>query len=324
MKRFALAAIALGMMAGAPFGDPALAQQFPNKPIKIIVPFAPGGGADTVARLLAPGLRDALVGTTIVVENRPGAGTIVGTNAVARAEPDGYTLLITLDQTMTMNPYLYSNLSYNPERDFAPVAMLVLGPRVYVANPKAPGKTLKELVGFAKANPDKVNYASGAISGRVTGEDLMDVTGGRMVFIPYNGGPPALTALLANDVQFIIADIGTFAPGIRDGRLVGMAISGAKRSPLLPDVPTLRELGYPSLENTGWWGLFAPAGTPQSIIATLNAAVVKAMSDQTVRERIAASGNEVATSSPDELSAMLKRDAARWGAVIKKAGIKAD
>jgi tripartite-type tricarboxylate transporter receptor subunit TctC len=315
--------LAVALMTAMLCAAEASAQQYPARPIRIIVPFAPGGGTDSVARIIQPSLQ-ATLGQTIVIENRPGAGTNLGTAAAAQAAPDGYTLLVTLDQTMAMNPFLYDNLSFNPERDFAPISMLALGPRLYVSNPKAPAKTLKELIAYAKANPDKLNYASGAISGRVTGEHLMEKTGAKMVFIPYGGGSPALVALLANDVQFVIADMGTFAPGVKDGRLVGLAVSGSKRSPQLPDVPSLGELGYGELENATWWAMFAPAGTPKPIIDTLNAAVLKAMADADVRKRISAMGNEPLSSTPDEVSAWLKRDAARWGPVIKKAGIKAN
>jgi tripartite-type tricarboxylate transporter receptor subunit TctC len=324
MTRLTQAVLALAMVATALFQPSSFAQQFPSKPIRIVVPFGPGGGADTLTRLIAPGMREALGRQTIVIENKPGAGTIIGTTEVARSAADGYTLLVTLDQTMTMNPFLYDKLTYDPQRDFAPVSLLAVGPRVYVANPKLPAKTLKELIDYARTNPDKLNYSSGAISGRVTGAHLMDITGARMVFIPYTSGPQALTALLANDVQFVIADISTFAPAIQDGRLVGMAISGPKRSPLLPNVPTLRELGYAELENVGWWAMFAPSGTSQPIIAALNAALLNAMADSAIRQRIAATGNEPLTSAPEEVSSMIKRDAARWGEVIKKAGIKAN
>lgn len=300
------------------------AQAFPNRSIHIIVPFGPGGGTDTVARLLASGMQEALGGPPIIVENRPGAGTVVGASAAARALPDGYTLMVTLDQTFTMNPFLYDNLPYDPVHGFSPISLLAIGPLVYVVNPHVPARTLPELIAYAKSNPGTLNVSSGAISGQVTSADFMDATGTKMVFVPYSSGPQALTALLANDVQFVIADIGTFAPSVRSGSLVGLAVSGSHRSQLLPDVPTLRELGLSKIDSVGWWGLFAPAGTPKPIIAALNAAALKAMANPEVRQKIAATGNEVMTSSPQEVTEMMQQGQNQWGPVIKKSGIKAN
>jgi tripartite-type tricarboxylate transporter receptor subunit TctC len=314
----------LALVLGSLLGTAALGQQYPKQgTIKIVVPFGPGGGTDTIARLVAAGMSEAL-GQNIVIENRGGAGTVVGATQVARANPDGYTLLVTVDQTMTMNPYLYSKLSYDPERDFEPVAMLGAGPRVYVSSPQVPAKTFREFLDYAKANPGKLNYSSGAITGRVLGEHLMEVSGTKMLFIPFGSGPAALTALLSNEIQFVMADIGTFGPPARDGRLVGLAVSTSKRAPSLPDVPTLAELGYGNLENAGWWGLFAPAGTPQPIIQALNDAVRKATAQPTAQERMKATGNEFQVGSPEELRDIVKRESAKWGPVITKAGIKAD
>jgi tripartite-type tricarboxylate transporter receptor subunit TctC len=321
LKRFAK--IALAALA-AILSSQVHAQNYPTKTIRVVIPFAAGGGADTLTRLVLPSLRESFGGQTIIVENKPGAGTILGTETVARSAPDGYTLLVTLDQSMTMNPYLYSNLPYDPVRDFTPVSLMAMSPRLYVANPKVGVKTLKEMVEHAKANPGKVNYGSGAVSAQVTGQQLMDVTGAKMQFIPYNGGPPALAALLNNEVQLIIADIGTFAAATRDGRLTGLAVSGPRRSSQLPDIPTLREAGYPELENVGFWGMWAPAGTPQPIVAALHAAVVKAIADKEINQKITGTGAEPATSTPEELGAIVKRDQARWSEIIIRAGIKAN
>jgi tripartite-type tricarboxylate transporter receptor subunit TctC len=299
------------------------AQSYPAKPVRVIVPFAAGGGTDVLGRLVAAGAREPL-GQTLVVENRAGAGTIIGTEAAAKSAPDGYTVLITLDQSMTMNPALYDKLPYDPERDFAPVSLLAVSSRLYVATLTAPGRNLRELVGYARVNPGKLNYGSGAISGQVVGEQLMLASGAKMVFVSYNGGAPALQALLAGDIQFVIADVTTFAPGVRDGRLRGLAVSGPKRVPQLPGVPTLREAGFPELEGQAWWAMFVPAGTPRAVVERLNAAVVKAVASPETRQKIEALGTEPASSSPEQLAAMLKKDMATWGGIIRKAGIKAN
>jgi tripartite-type tricarboxylate transporter receptor subunit TctC len=300
------------------------AQQYPNKPVRIVIPFAVGGGADSVTRLAVPGIQKALGGATIIVENRPGAGTVIGTETVARANPDGYTLLVTLDQSMTMNPFLYDKLSYSPERDFTPISTLAMSPLLYVVNPKIPATTLKELFDYARANPGKLNLGSGAISAQVAGEAMMEKTGTKMTFIPYPGGAPALAALINNEIQFVIADISTFRAATLDGRLRGLAVSGPKRSPALPDIPTLREAGYADLERMSFWGMWAPAGTPKEIVARLNTAVKQALADPEISRRIVDIGAEPTAATPEELDALVRDAAGVWGPVIKRGGIKAN
>ena len=302
---------------------PVVAQVYPSKPIHMIVPFAVGGGADTLTRFVVPGMQKALNGVTILVENRPGAGTVIGTQAAAQADPDGYTLLITLDQTMTMNPFLYDKLPYAPS-DFQPISLLATSPLLYVINPKVPAKTLKEFIEYAKVNGDKLNFGSGAISAQVEGAQFMDVTGIKMPFIPYAGGAPALSALLNNEIQFVIADVGTFRAATADGRLRGLAVTTAQRLPQLPDVPTMGEAGFKNFQHTAFWGLWAPAKTPPAIVETLNGAVRQALTDKDIRERIAGIGAEAQASSPDELAALVKTTSDMWGPIIKKAGIKAN
>jgi tripartite-type tricarboxylate transporter receptor subunit TctC len=304
------------------FGPASAQDQYPSKPIKIVVPFAPGGGTDTIARLVASGMEKSLHGQKVFIENRPGAGTNIGATAVARAEPDGYTLMVTVDQTLNMNPHLYKKLEFDPNKDFAPISMLAVGPRLYVANPKGPAKTFNELIDYAKKNPGKLNYGSGAVSSQVVGEDLMQATDTKMVFISFNGGAPALTALLGNEIQLVIADIGTLGPSVNAGKLVGLAISSKKRSTAVPSVPTLAELGFAKLENEGWWGMWAPAGTPPQIVQVLHKAVQDALADKTISERIIATGNEPQGSTPAELTEAVKSSSVRWGKVIKSAGME--
>jgi tripartite-type tricarboxylate transporter receptor subunit TctC len=227
---------------------PVVGQNYASKPIHVIVPFAVGGGADTLTRFVVPGMQKALNNVTVLVENRPGAGTVIGTQAAAQADPDGYTLLITLDQTMTMNPFLYDKLPYAPS-DFQPISLLATSPLLYVINPKVPAKTLKEFIQYAKINGDKLNFGSGAISAQVEGAQFMDVTGIKMPFIPYAGGAPALSALLNNEIQFVIADVGTFRAATADGRLRGLAVTTPQRLPQLPDVPTMGEAGFKNFQH---------------------------------------------------------------------------
>jgi tripartite-type tricarboxylate transporter receptor subunit TctC len=313
-----LVCCALGLSAA-----PAVAQSYPSKPIRLVVPFAVGGGADTLTRFVVPGIQKALNGATILVENRPGAGTVIGAQTAAQAEPDGYTLLVTLDQTMTMNPFLYDKLPYAVD-DFRPVSLLAKSPLLYVIHPSVPAKTFKEFIDYAKVNGDKLNLGSGAVSAQAHGALLMDVTGIKMPFIPYAGGAPALAALLKNEVQFVIADVGTFRAATADGRLRGIAVTTQQRLPQLPDVPTMAETGFTALENISFWGVWAPAKTPQAIVDVLNAAIRQALGDSDIKAKIANTGTEPGASSPNELATMVKTYSEKWGPIIKKAGIKAN
>jgi len=314
----------VGALSAAMFliAAPGLAQQYPEKPIRIVVPFGPGGGSDTLTRLLQPKLREAL-GQPLFVENRPGAGTILGTQAVSQAVPDGYTLLVTIDQTMTMNPSLYSNLPYDPLKSFAPISLMARSPLVFAINPNVPVRSMKEFVDYLKANPGKVNYGSGAVGGQVWGRQLMDITGTEMTFIPYASGGAAQAAILKNEIQFASADVGTFAALVKEGKLVPLAISGSERIKDLPDVPTLQEQGI-AIEGGSWWGMFAPFGTPAAIVEKLHQAMVYAVGDKDNSERFIARGAIPSTSSPEEFARLISKEEAQWRAVIQKAGIRAN
>jgi tripartite-type tricarboxylate transporter receptor subunit TctC len=323
MRKLTKLTLAAAMTAGLLSGPGAVqAQQYPTKQVRIVIPFPAGGGADTLTRFILPSMRDTLGGQTIIVENKPGGGTIIGTEQVARSAPDGYTLLVTLDQTMTMNQYLYDKLPYDPQKDFTPVSLMAIAPILYVAHPSVGAKTLSEFVSYARANPGKLNFGTGSVSSQVIGRLMMDVTGINMQAVSYSGGPPALSALLNNETQFVIADIGTYAAAVSDGRLVGLAVGGEDRSPRLPAVPTLREAGFENLAGINYWGMWAPAGTPASVTNALNAAVSKAVADPEISQRIRSMGAIPQTSKPDQLGNMVAKDQARWGEVIKKAGIK--
>lgn len=321
--RQALQALTLVFMAAFIALPAAHAQTYPNKPIRLVVPFAPGGSADGLARIYGQMLGEAL-GQSVVVDNRPGGNLIIGTDAVAKSPADGYTLLMTLDIAMTMNPSLYSKLPYQPEKDFAPISLLGQQAVLLVSNPKLPVKTMGELVAYAKKNPGKVTYGSGAIVGQVVGEMLHSMTGTQMVYVPFKGSQLALNALLAGDIDLAIADFAPFLQYIEQGKLIGLATTGTQRESVLPKVPTAIEQGYPNFEAHNWFGVFAPAGTPQAIVDKLNAASVRITASPTYKEKLQTLNLNTASSTPAELAATVKSDTAKWGKIIKAAGIHFD
>ena len=300
-----------------------MSQAYPNKAIRLIVPFGAGGGTDILSRLVFQKVQEGL-GQAVVIDNRPGANTIIGAEQVAKAAPDGYTLLITLDMTMTMNPSLYTKLAYNPEKDFVPVGMVAATPVIFITQSTQPWKTLQDVIGYARANPGKVTYGAGAIISQVVGEQLLRAAKIDMLYTNYKGGGQALQGLLAGDIQFSIMDIATVSPALKDGRLRGLAVSGDKREPTLPNVPTIREVGYPEMEYKDWWAVYAPAGTPRAVVDRLNAEIAKAMQDPQLRARLADLSFQPNHSSPEAQLKQQREDAARWDKVIKAAGLKLD
>jgi hypothetical protein len=288
-----------------------------------VVPFPPGGSTDSAARLLAQRLGETL-GQTLLVDNRPGGNLFIGVEAVAKAPADGHTLLLTLDVAMTMNPSLFARLPYDPEKDFAPVSLVTTQTMWFVANPKLPVASMPELVAYARANPRKINYGSGAIVGQLTGELFRNLTGAEMTYVPFRGSAPALQALLAGDIDLAVADITPFSPHIATGKLRALGQAGRRRRESMPAVPTMAEQGLKDFEVIGWFGLYAPAGTAPAIIARLNAEVTKLLALPDVREKFLALGLEAASSTPDALAARGSEDAAKWNRVIKAAGIRLD
>ena len=283
----------------------ALAQprDFPAKPLRIVVPTSPGGILDLVARLLGQKMTE-LAGQTVIVENRAGASNNIGTEFVARAPADGYTLLcVTLP--FVVNPSLFEKLPFNVERDFAPISVVAAGTYVLVVHPSVPAKSLAQLIAAAKARPGKMNYATGGngTNLHIAGELFRLQTGVQLVHVPYKGGGPAL-------------------PQVNAGRLRALAVTASARSPLLPNVPTVAESGYPDYVFTSWVGILAPSATPAPLIATLNALIVKAMNSAGVIDRLAADGTTVIAGSPQEFQARIKSELARWAKVVKQSGIK--
>jgi tripartite-type tricarboxylate transporter receptor subunit TctC len=302
-----------------------LAQTYPAKPVTWIVPFPPGGGTDISARTLAAKLTDKWK-QSVVIENRTGAAGIVGADAAAKARPDGYTLLIVNVGITSINPELYPKLPYNPETAFAPISLICELPFVLMASPKFPPNSVRELVAYAKANPEKVTFASSGQGGspHLTAEIFQLATGTKLTHVPYRGGGPAMTDLMAGQVDLLFASVLEGSGHIKAGRLKGLAVTHAQRSPALPEVPTLAQAGVKNAESGSWIALLAPAGTPQPIIARVAAGIREAVAAPDVREKLIAQGAVPKASTPAELQALIDADRARYGRVIRDQGIKAE
>jgi tripartite-type tricarboxylate transporter receptor subunit TctC len=317
-RRAALAsALAFG---AAPF---ALAQSaYPNKPVRLIVPFGPGGFTDVVARLLGQKLSAAL-GQQFIVENKPGAGSSIGTDFVAKSAPDGYTLLM-VSSTHVISPWIYQNLPYDPIKSFTPVSKLVDSAYVLLVNPKVPARNVQELVALAKSAPDKVHYAS---SGNGSAQHLMgglfvSLTGAPLKHVPYKGSNGAATDLVAGVVESSFAGVPNALAQVPQGRLRALAVTTGKRIPQLPDVPTMQEAGVPGYDASVWLALLAPAGTPRDIVDRLNAEIGKLMALPDTRKAFLDAGVEVAPSTPEALTELMAQELARWGKVVKETGVR--
>jgi tripartite-type tricarboxylate transporter receptor subunit TctC len=303
----------------------ALAQAFPNKPVTLVVPVAPGGILDTVARMIAPEMSKAL-GQAVIVDNKPGASGNIGSTVVAKSKPDGYTLLVGYSMFQVGNPSMFKDLQWDPIRDFSSVAMLVVSPHVLAVHPAVPAKDLKELVALAKAQPGKLNYAtpgSGSVP-HVGMELFKQQTGTDFTHVPYKGAGPAMQDVIAGNVQVTIATPPSLLGFVQSGRMRALAVAAKTRHPQLPDVPTAAEAGYPTFELEAWVALFAPAGTPPDAIAKLTAAARDALRSPEAVEKIRATGMTMRYLSPTELDAVVKTDLAYWSKVITDAKIKAD
>jgi tripartite-type tricarboxylate transporter receptor subunit TctC len=306
----------------------ALGQGYPNKPVKMIIPFAPGGASDFVGRILQPNLSE-LLGQQVVIENRPGASGNIGVEAAARSAPDGYTLLLGNVGSIAINPGVFPKLAADPLKDLVAVTQVVDVPGVLVAHPGFPPNSVKEFVAYAKANPGKVNYASpgSGSQNRLEMEKLREAAGGLdMVHVPYKGGAgPAVSALVAGETHLMFVTASSAMPMIKSGRLKVLAVAARKRLEPLPDVPTMSEAGYPAFETGSWQGVFVPAGTPKDIVERLYAASVKTMQARELRERLAQGGVEVVTSdSPAAFERFVADETARWGKAAKAAGATVD
>ena len=304
----------------------ALAQPWPSKPVRIIVAYPPGGGIDVMARQLAEKLT-ASWGQAVVVENRPGANTIIATDAVAKAPADGHTLLYTTDATFSINPHLYAKLPFDTQRDFIPVTMVVLLQQLLGAHPATPYNDLKGLIEAAKAKPGSINYASYGSGSQphLAGEMLKNKAGIDLVHVPYKGISLAVPAVIAGEVQLTFAGIATSTPPLKSGRIKALAIGGAKRSPLWPEVPTFTELGYPEVETHAWFGFFLPAGSPREAVLRTYQDTKKIIEEPEFRQKqLIDRGYEVVGSSPEEFAAYIKTDRESRGRAVKISGAKAE
>jgi len=314
-------AAALALVALA---SPAQAQSpYPSKPIRIVVGFPPGGGMDLSARVYSAKLQEAL-NTPIVVENRPGGTGLLAGEHVAKSAPDGYTLLVGASGQMTINPVLIAKHPYDPVRDFAPITTLAQFPMVIAVNPSFPAKTLAELIALARSRPGELNYSHGGATHQVAAEMFNQAVGIQMRNIPYKGGAPAVNAAVAGDVPIVIVDSAAANAQIRAGRLRVLAVTSAQRTPLVPDTPTVAESGVPGYDISVWAGLFAPAGTPSAIVTRLYQEATRAMNAPDTREKLKNIGMDPGGMAPEQLAATIKADIAKYGAIVKAAGIRAE
>ena len=314
-------AVFLTLLAGCWLG--LHAQDYPVKPIRLLVPFAPGGGNDTVARAIAQQLTVAL-GQPVVVDNKAGAGGVVGADLAAKAAPDGYTLFLGGVGSLSVNPHVMAKLPYDPFKDFAPIVLLASAPSVVAVNTSQPFKTIQDMTAYAKANPNKLNYASNGngSSAHVATVLYETMAGVDMAHIPYKGLAPAMTDLLSGQVQLMFSSMVAIVPQIKAGKLRALAVTGAKRSPLLPDVPTLAESGLTGYEAGSWYGLLAPAGTSPDIIRRINLESVKALRQMAVRETLVSEGAEVAGGTPDDFARHIRVEYNRIGKMLKDGRLK--
>ena len=315
----------LGALFLSLFVSSVLAQPYPAKPVTLVVPFPPGGGTDILARTVAAKLAEKWKQSALV-ENRGGAAGILGADAVARARPDGYTLLIVNVGITSINPALYPKLPYDPDKAFMPVSLICELPFVLMASPAFAPNSVQELVAHARANPDKVTFASSGSGGspHLTAEIFQLTTGTKMTHVPYKGGGPAMTDLMAGHVNLLFASVLEGSGHIKSGRLKGLAVSHARRSPALPDVPTLAEAGVKNAESGSWIALMAPAGTPSPIVDKLSSDIKDVVSAPEVREKLIGQGAVPQASTPAELQALINADLARYGRIIREKGLKAE
>jgi tripartite-type tricarboxylate transporter receptor subunit TctC len=297
------------------------AQSYPSKPITIVVPFAAGSGTDSIARIIGQYLQNAL-NQSVVIENKVGASGVLAATYVARAAPDGYTLLMATNSTHSANPHLFKSLAYDPVKDFAPVARAGSYVFMLVVNPDVPAKTLPELVAHAKANPGKLTYASGNTTGIVAGETLKSKAGIDVLHIPYKSTPPALNDVLGGRVSMMFIDLAPGLEHVRAGTLRPLAVTTRERSALLPDLPSLAEAGIPGYDVTSYAALFAPAGTPKEIVDKLNAEIQKIIANPDAKARIAITGFDAFSGPPETLATFVQSELVNWGKLIKDAGIE--
>ena len=304
----------------------AQAQAYPARPIRFVVPYAPGGPLDLIARAIGQKLTEA-TGQAVVVDNKPGAGGNIGADIVAKAAPDGYTIVMGAVATHAINPTLYPKIPYDPVKDFTPVAMVAVVPNVLVVNPILPVKSVKELIDFAKARPSYLNFASGSTgsTGHLAGELFNALAGVQMVHIPYKGGAPAMADLLAGQVQLMFDNLANALPQVKAGKLRALAVTTAQRSAFAPDLPTLAEAGVPGFDLSTWFGIFLPGNAPRDIVLRLNTEINKALSAPDMKDRLEKMGAEPpANNTPERFAAFIKVEFDKYARVIKASGAKVE
>ncbi len=326
-RRVISASVLAAVVAFLPtaWSDGAFAQAFPSKPVKLVIPFPPGGSLDAVGRAIADKLTQ-MWGQSVVVDNKPGAGGNIGADFVAKSPPDGYTVVMGALSTHAVNPSLYPKMPYDAVKDFAPISLVAITPNVLVVNPNLPVNSVKDLIAYARANPGKLSFGSGSngSAGHLAGELFKVDTGTDMVHIPFKGGAPALQALLAGDTQLMFDNLANSMQQVKAGKLKALAVTTERRSALVPDLPTMAESGVPGFDISTWFGIMAPAGTPPDVIAKWNTDLVKVLSSPDMRERMTAQGAEAAPDTPAEFSAFIARELAKYARIVKASGAKVD
>ena len=301
---------------------PAAAQSYPQRPVRFVVPYAPGGSTDTLARSMGSRMSE-LLGQQVVVDNRPGANGDIGMAIVARAPADGYSIVLGYIANLAIGPSLYEKMPYDPVKDFAPITQVAGAPNIFVLHPSLPAKTFKEFLAYAKANPKKVSFASAGVAsvGHLTGELLNELAGTDMQHIPYRGSGQAVTDLLGGHIKVMISGMTSTLAHVRSGKLVAIAVTSAKRSPSAPEVPTIGET-FPGVEASAWYGVLAPAGTPKPVVARLNADIHKSLQDPAVEKRLASVGFEITYGTPEQFADYIKSEIRKWAKVVKASGAK--
>jgi tripartite-type tricarboxylate transporter receptor subunit TctC len=303
----------------------AAAQGYPSKPVRFIVPYPPGGPLDAVARVTAQKVSEA-VKQPVIVDNKPGAGGNIGADIAAKSPADGYTILMGAVATHAINPSLYASMPYNAVRDFMPVTQLASTPNILIVHPSIPASSVREFIAYAKANPGKLNFGSGSTgsAGHLAGELFKAMTGVEMTHVPYKGAAPAMQDLVGGQIQLMFDNLASALGQVRAGKVKGLAVTTAKRTPLAPDLPTIAESGLPGFDISTWFGVFVPAGTPRDVVDRLHAEFTRALAEPEVREKILNLGAEPVGNRPEEFAAYIQREADKYARVIKASGAKAD
>ena len=322
MKRLKWSLLITGLALAAPCLH---AQSWPAKPVRFISPFAPGGGTDITCRVIAPKLADAL-GQAVVVDNRGGAGGMIGVDLAAKSPPDGYTMVLGTIGPVSINPSLYNKMPYDPVKDLVPVTLAADALNVLVVHPALPAKSVRELIALGKARPNELNFGSSGpgATDHLAGELFNLLTGTKMVHVPYKGGAPAMIDLVAGNVQIIFATVSTAVGQIKSGRIRAVAMAGTKRFVLMPELPTIAEAGVPGFAVNNWYGVFVPDGTPREIVARLNTELVKILHLPDVKQRLLDSGIEAISNTPEQFVVYIQAETRKWAKVVKDANVKVE